>query len=222
MRAFAWVAALVLAVVAFAASAHGSGSVSIAAPADCNGFAWVTGGEDGCGPIRLGDDGMGSVELRAEGGETISAWLGGYWVFFSERLPQGYSQTTFSGDVKGRSFTHGQAVMRTADFAVMAGENTIMVDPKGGLVHAHLPVAIYYPGRRITFKLVGLGQLDVVGAVNAWTNLQDNIDLSPQISMVDVLGTDRPAITIEAFDHDTDRNPSTPSPTGWIVISSYN
>jgi hypothetical protein len=189
-------------------------------PTNCNGIPWVSGGADGCGPIRLGDDMTGSVEVRMAGGETFSVWQDGAWTLAIENTGQA-SLATFHGHVRARSFAHAQPVHRTSDFAVMEGENTIMVDPQGGVIHAYLPVAIYYPGRRVTIKLIGPGSVDIFGTVNAWTGIQDPIDTGSHFAMLDPAGADHPAVTLEAYDLDDDNNASTPAPTGWVVVSQY-
>lgn len=174
---------------------------------------------DGCSP-RLGSDGLGTVEIRMAGGETLGVFQGGDLTFYMEHQID-WSRSTFAGEVSALVYYRAQPVDRAENFVIEPNGdiNTVVVTPHGNTVSAELPGGIYSQGRQITFKVIGPGALDIQCWQAPWFYPQDTIDDEPSLQIHGTADGIRRAVTVEAFFHE--ETIGQPARAGWIVVSGY-
>jgi hypothetical protein len=151
----------------------------------CYGLPIVSGGLSGCEPT-LGGDTFGSASIRVPGGETITGYIAGDWIFFAE----GYSDTsifTHRGVTMAKSLYTSASPRWTSDVDLSPQHlipysmqlSTVRLDASAGPVTVVLPSAAYHAGHRLSFKVVaGVGAEAgaILGAMNPWSGSVEKVD----------------------------------------------
>lgn len=188
----------------------------------CYGKPVLSGGLGGCTPT-LGDDSIGSVDIRMPGGEILTVWQGGIPSMFLDAQPQnGWFLAHFAGVVEGRRFMEAAPLLMSGYIEVTDEMNTLLVNPQGAMSVVKLPPAIYHAGRIVRVKIVGPGTVDIKGSVNGWTGLVDPIEgSSAGYSMVPTPPHTMPSVELQAYYDDPTASLDVPHETGWAIVGSF-